>query len=81
MDLHAQQFLDCVRTRQRPVADVEDGHQVATACHLANISMQVGRKLTWDAEKEEIVGDREAAAKLVRPYRKPWDDVLGSFKL
>ena len=81
MDLHAQHFLDCVRTRQRPVADVEDGHQVATACHLANISMQVGRKLTWDAEKEEIVGDREAAAKLVRPYRKPWDDVLGSFKL
>jgi predicted dehydrogenase len=81
MDLHARHFLDCIRTRQRPIADVEDGHQVATSCHLANISLQLGRKLTWDAEREEIVGDREASAKLVRPYRKPWDDVLRSFKL
>ncbi len=81
MDLHARHFLDCVKSRQRPVADVEDGHQVATACHLANISMQLGRKLTWDAEKEEIVGDREASARLVRPYRKPWDGVLRSLNL
>jgi predicted dehydrogenase len=80
-DLHVRNFLDCVRSRQKPIADVEAGHQVATACHLANISLRTGKRLIWDAGKEEIVGDREAAQHLVRPYRKPWDDVLRSFKL
>ena len=77
-DLHARNFLDCIRTRQAPVSGVESGHQVATACHLANISLRTGRKLVWDAERDEIVGDREAAQHLTRPYRKPWDDVLRS---
>ena len=76
--LHARNFLDCVKSRKRPIADVEDGHQVTTACHLGNISLRVGRKIRWDPEKEEILGDREAAAMLERPYRKPWDDVLRS---
>jgi predicted dehydrogenase len=80
-DLHVRNFIDCVKTRQRPVADVADGHAVATACHLANISLRTGRKLQWDAEKETIVGDKEAAAMLTRPYRKPWNTVLESFKL
>lgn len=75
-DLHVRNFLDCVKSRQRPVADVEDGHTTATACHLANISFRTGRKIQWDAEREEIVGDAEAAKMLVRPYRKPWDSVL-----
>ena len=46
---------------------------MATSCHLANISLRTGRKLVWDAEKEEIVNDAEANAMLVRPYRSPWD--------
>jgi predicted dehydrogenase len=78
---HARHFLDCVKTRQRPNADVEEGHQITTACHLANLSMQLGRKLRWDPDKEEIIGDKEASTRLVRPYRKPWDDVLRGFKL
>ena len=77
-DLHARNFLDCVKSRQRPIADVEGGHQVTTACHLANLSLRLGRKLKWDPEKEEIAGDREANAMLERPYRKPWDSVLRS---
>jgi predicted dehydrogenase len=77
-DLHARNFLDCVKTRQRPIADVEDGHRTATACHLANISLRVGRKLRWDARKEEIIADSEASKYLVRPYRKPWDAALRS---
>jgi predicted dehydrogenase len=81
MGAHAQHFLECIKSRQRPVADVEDGHQVTTACHLANLSLKLGRKLRWDPEKEEIIGDKEASLHLVRPYRKPWDDVLRSFKL
>jgi hypothetical protein len=60
---------------------VEQGHRTAVACHLANISLRLGRKVRWDAEKEEIVGDREASAMLVRPYSKPWDEVLRSFHL
>ena len=75
-DLHARNFLDCVKSRQRPIADVEGGHQTTTACHLANLSLRLGRKLKWDPVKEEILGDREASAMLERPYRKPWDTVL-----
>ncbi len=78
---HARNFVDCIKSRKLPVADVEEGHYVSIACHLANISMRVGRKLRWDAQKEDFIGDREASAHLVRPYSKPWDDVLRGFKL
>jgi hypothetical protein len=67
-----------VKSRRRPVADVEDGHEVSVSCHLANLSMKLGRKLSWDAKKEEVPNDREANAMLERPYRKPWDAVLRS---
>lgn len=77
-DLHARNFLDCIKSRERPVSDVEDGHRVAVTCHLANISLRTGRKIKWDPVKEEILGDREASAMLERPYRKPWDSVLKS---
>jgi predicted dehydrogenase len=73
---HARNFLDCMRSRKDPVADMESGHRVATTCHLANISLRTGRKVTWDAEREDIVNDPEAAAMLTRPYRKPWDAEL-----
>lgn len=81
MDLHVRNFLDCVKSRRRPNADVEDGHLVSIACHLANISLRLGRAVRWDPAREEIPGDREAAAWAARPYRKPWDDVLRSLKL
>ena len=79
---HAQNWLDCIKSRQMPISDVEQGHMVSISCHLANISLRLGgRKLRWDPVKEDVIGDREASAMLVRPYRKPWDDVLRSFKL
>jgi hypothetical protein len=81
MALHVRNFLDCIRSRQRPRADVEAGHLVSTACHLANISLRLGRPIPWDPEREEIIGDREASDWLVRPYRKPWDGVLSSLKV
>jgi predicted dehydrogenase len=81
-DLHVRNFLDCIKTRQRPIADVEDGHQITTACHLANLSLRLGgRSIRWDPEKEEISGDKEAAAMMRRPYRKPWDRVLEDLNL
>jgi hypothetical protein len=73
---HARNFLDCVKSRKQPIADLESGHQVVTVCHLANISLRTGRKLVWDATREEIVGDKQANEMLVRPYRKPWDQEL-----
>lgn len=77
-DRHVRNFLDAIKSRQRPIADVEAGHQVATSCHLANISLRVGRKLKWDAASETVVGDAQANALLTREYRKPWDAVLRS---
>lgn len=77
MDLHERNFLDCVKSRKQPNATVEDGHYAATSCHLANLSLRLGgRTLRWDAEREDFLGDREASAMLVRPYRSPWDKEL-----
>jgi hypothetical protein len=45
------------------------------------MSLRLGRKIRWDPATEEIAGDPEASAQLVRPYRKPWDEVLRSFRL
>ena len=68
MNVHARNFLDCIKSRKRPNADVEEGHLVSSACHLANISLRLGgRALRWDAEKEQIVGDPEANGWLERP--------------
>jgi predicted dehydrogenase len=69
---HARSFLDCVKSRQKPTADVEEGHRSATMCHLGNISTRLGRSLKWDAAKEQVVGDAEANRMLERPYRGPW---------
>jgi predicted dehydrogenase len=70
--LHIRNFLDCVKSRQRPIADVEEGHRTAVMCHLGNMATRLQRSLKWDGEKEEIVGDKEASQMLSRPYRKPW---------
>jgi predicted dehydrogenase len=73
---HVRNFLDCVKTRKEPISDLESGHRVATACHLANLSLRLGRRLRWDADKETILDDPEAVRMLVRPYRAPWDAEL-----
>lgn len=69
---HMRDFLRCIETRQRPVADIEEGHISATSCILANLSMQLGRSLTWDSTTHTVVGDEEATKLLTRPYRQPW---------
>ena len=73
---HAGDFIECVRTRRQPVSDLEGAHRVATACHLANLSLRLGRKLRWDSARESIIDDKEAEALLERPYRPPWDAKL-----
>jgi predicted dehydrogenase len=74
--LHVRNFLDCIRSRKEPISDLESGHRVATVCHLANLSLRLGRRLRWDATKEAVIDDAEANRMLVRPYRAPWDREL-----
>ena len=70
---HLENWLDCVRSRERPVADVEIGHRSATACHLANIARQAGRPLKWDPAAERFVDDAAADALLIRERRKGFE--------
>jgi predicted dehydrogenase len=69
---HMRDFLSCIQSRGRPVADIEQGYISTTSCILANISMQLGRSLRWDSQAGQVVGDAEANALLRRPYRAPW---------
>jgi predicted dehydrogenase len=70
---HQDNFIQCLRTRAKPNADVEQGHYSALLCHLANISCRVGnQKLTFDAKTETFVNAPEANKYLKRTYREPW---------
>jgi len=69
---HQYNFLDCVRSRKRPVVDAETGHRSATVCHIGNIAVRLGRKLKWNPEKERFINDDEANRMLSRPMRTPW---------
>jgi predicted dehydrogenase len=69
---HMKDFLSCIETRARPVSDIEQGYMSATACILANLSMQLGRTITWNHAQGVVVGDDEANRLLRRPYRSPW---------
>jgi predicted dehydrogenase len=69
---HWVDFLKARETRGKPVADIEQGHISSASCILANLSQKLGRTLTWDAAKHQVVGDEEANKLLKRPYRAPW---------
>ena len=71
-DNHHTDFFNCVRTRQRPLCDVEVGHRTASICHLAGIADKVNRAIKWDPAKEEIIDDPVAARLLDRPRRAPY---------
>ncbi|MFH1919509.1 MAG: Gfo/Idh/MocA family oxidoreductase [Planctomycetota bacterium] len=69
---HKENFVECIRTRKLPNADVEQGHQSALLSHLGSISYRVGRKLTFDRATEQIVDDPEAMKLYKRRGREPW---------
>lgn len=74
---HVLNFLDCVKSRDKPISDALSGHQATTISHLANIAYRVGRKVHWDADKEICLRqdgkpDSEANAYLLREPRAPW---------
>jgi predicted dehydrogenase len=70
---HVQNFFDCVRSRQRPNADVEAGHRATTVCHLINIARALGRRLYWDPATERFTGDEEADSLRSRPRRAGYE--------
>jgi predicted dehydrogenase len=70
---HMGNFFDCVETRRDPISDIESQHRSATTCHLANISMRVGRTLKWDPEAEQFIGDTEANSLLNRRRRNGFE--------
>ena len=64
--------MKAIANRSKPIADIEQGYTSTASCILANVAMKLGRTLTWDPVKQEVVGDAEANKLLARPYRKPW---------
>jgi hypothetical protein len=69
---HVRNFLDCVKSREAPVAHAEVGHRSASVCHLGNVAIRLGRNVKWDPEQERFPGDDEANEMLWRPQRSPW---------
>lgn len=70
---HIGNFLECIRTRAQPNAHVEAGHRASTLCHLVNIGRDLGRKLRWDPQAEQFLGDDQANGLLARPRRKGFE--------
>jgi predicted dehydrogenase len=70
---HMENWLACMRTRSKPLADVEVGHRSVSVSHLANITRQLNRSLKWDPEAERFAGDAGANTLLSRPRRKGYE--------
>ncbi len=69
---HRRDFLDCIKTRARTIAPVEVGHHSAIPAHLGNIAMRLGRKIKWNPDLEQTIGDISASSLLDRAMRSPW---------
>ena len=70
---HVRNFLDCVKSRQRAISDVEIGHRSTTAPHLGNSAFRTGQKVYWDPATEQLRRPTpEMTALLGREYRRPW---------
>ena len=69
---HVRNFLDCVKSRKRPNADVEAGHRANIIGRLANMAYRLGRRLRWDPAREQVLDDPEANKLALGTYRDPW---------
>ncbi len=71
---HYMDFINSMRTRKKPIADIEIGHSSATVCNIGVIAYQLGRELHWNPKKEKFKKDKEANALLTRPH---WEKFAG----
>jgi predicted dehydrogenase len=69
---HQQDFLKAIASRGKPVADIEQAYISTASCILANMSMELGRSLAWDVQRQQVIGDDAANKLLRRTYRAPW---------
>jgi len=69
---HHQDWLDCIRSRKRPICDVDVGRHSIIVCHIGNIAYWLKRPLKWDPAAERFVNDDEANRMLARAMRSPW---------
>ena len=69
---HMLDFIECMKSRKTPIADIETGHRSTTTALLGNIAYRTGRRIDWDGKSERIADDRDASRHLDRDYRKPW---------
>ena len=70
--IHYQNFIDCMRSREQPNADIAIGHISTALCHLGNIATRTGRNFKFNQQTETIEGDAEANQLLTREYRQHW---------
>jgi len=69
---HKANWLECIKSRAETIAPAEIGHRSCTVCLLGEIAMRLGRKLKWNPDIEQFIGDDQANRMLWRPMRSPW---------
>ena len=69
---HKEDWFQAIKTGKPPIMNLRAAHATATMCILANLSYVLGRKLLWDANTEQVVGDEQANRLLARPQRHPY---------
>lgn len=70
---HVRNFLDCVKSRKRPISDIEIGHRSTSACLLGNVAFRSKERVVWDLKDQKVIaGGRKAHQYVVRDYRSPW---------
>jgi predicted dehydrogenase len=72
---HMGNFFDCIQSREQPISDVAGQHRGISTCHLANISLRLGRPLKWDPQAQQIIDDSEANGWLRREQRRGYEVV------
>ena len=72
LELHVANFIDCMKTKNKPNCDIEIAAHIARFSHMGNIAYRLGRKLNWDGVKQEFINDPEANAMTKATYRAPW---------
>ena len=73
LDLHMEDFISSIKTREKPNCDIEIGAHIARFAHLGNISYRLGRKLDWDGQNQQFINDPEANDLVRAEYRAPWN--------
>ena len=72
LELHVQNFLECIKTREKPACDIAIAANTARVAHMGNIAFKTGRKIYWDQNANQFIKDDEANQLMMPYYRDPW---------